>query len=152
MCRQILGAVETTPLGGQRPRYLPKPKALRGSRAAGIGYERKVGRLLSRLWPDETFSGHWFEFEDAYGRGCCQPDHFVVLDGQVLLVECKLTENPTAWEQIRGLYRPVLAAEFGLPVTGVQACKHLKRSRCPIVDVREALKIPGGDFLWHYLG
>lgn len=152
MCRQIVGVVETVPLGGQRPRYLPKVSRARGSRAAGLAYERKVGKLLERLWPGEVNSGHWFEFTDAYGQGCCQPDHFVVFPEQILLVECKLTENRSGWEQIRGLYRPVLEAEFRLPVTGVQACKHLRQTKVPILDIREALRAPGFDLLWHYLG
>lgn len=132
-----------------RPRYIPPVRRLRGTKALGISYEKKVGVYLSRLFPD-LHSGQWFEFHEDGKPGCCQMDHFVVFPSQVLLVECKLKERASAWDQI-ARYRRVLGVYFSRPVTGVQACKILSSGRRPILDIRKALTRPGGDFLWHHL-
>lgn len=132
-----------------RPSFIP-PQRGRGTKALGLAYEKKVGKVLRRLFP-EVFSGTWFEFLDDRSRWC-QIDHFVVLPGQVLLVECKLSEKDSAWSQMRDLYTPVLLSLYHRPVTRVQATKFLRSGRRPINDVREALLCPGGEFLWHHLG
>lgn len=134
-----------------RPSFIPKVKRLYGTKAKGITYEKKIGRRLGSLWP--VVSGQWFEFRDANGLGCCQTDHYVVLDDQVLLVECKLTETWVGFSQIDLLYRPILEAVYGKPVTGVMACKHLTTRVNPrlITDVRSALRVPGANFVWHCL-
>lgn len=134
----------------ERPSFIPRAK-LKGLPARGIGYERKVGKSLKRIWT-HTRSGIWFEYFDANGKGWCQPDHYVVLARQILLVECKLSEKDLAWDQMRWLYAPILEMHYKLPVTRVQACKILRSRRAIIVDVREALAQPGGEFLWHHLG
>lgn len=133
-----------------RPKYIPAPRRRpKGAKALGLTYEKRVGVYLSRLFPGLR-SGVWFEFEGPE-RGCCQMDHFVVLDEQVLLVECKLKETFKAWPQI-ARYRRVLSAYFCLPVTGVQAVRYLSSGRKPLVDIHDALRRPGRDFLWHHLG
>jgi hypothetical protein len=148
--RRIEALREVRPLEGW-PGCIPRSRGAKGSKAAGLAYERKIGALLRALWP-HTESGRWFAFEDAVGASLCQPDHFVVLDGQVLLVECKLSERTSAWDQMHGLYAPVLRHAFGLPVTCVQATKVLRHTSRVIYDVRAALAAPGSNALWHCLG
>ena len=134
-----------------RPKYIPLARGLRGSKAAGLAYEKKVGRKLRRLWPD-LVSGQWFEYSDANGVGCCQVDHYVVLDYQVVVFECKLSQTPVGFSQIDLLYRPILEMVYGKPVTGVQVCKHLREIDPRIVSkVQSALAAPGCNFLWHCL-
>lgn len=135
-----------------RPSYIPKSRRLRGSKAQGLTYEKKIGKRLAAVWPG-VHSGQWFEFEDANGHGCCQTDHFVVLEHHILLVECKLTETWVGFSQIDLLYRPVLEKFFGLPVIGVMACRHLVTRHNPrlITNVSEALPRPGVNYVWHCL-
>ena len=116
---------------------------MRGTKALGRAYEGRVGRYLRGLFGSGVHSGAWFEFIDANGPGCCQVDHYIVLEGQILLVECKLSETSRAWGQIGQLYRPVLEQYFALPVTGVQCARHLRSGQRPILDVRVALALPG---------
>lgn len=132
-----------------RPKYIPAPKRVRGTKALGLGYEKKVGKTLRQLFGD-VHSAVWFSFFDCGVAKCCQIDHFVVLSNQVLLVECKLSEKEVAWSQMRDLYAPILFKIYGQPVTRVQATKFI-RSAKPINDIREALRQPGGEFLWHHL-
>lgn len=132
-----------------RPTFIPRNRAKGGSKGAGLAYERKVGRYLGRLFP-AVKSGLWFEFLDGNGKGWCQIDHFVRLEDQVLLVECKLAEREEAWTQMSQLYVPVLERLYKLPVTQVQACKILRTRRAIIEDVRGV--VPGRKYLWHFLG
>lgn len=146
---QIVGLETCAPLAC-RPRFIPKARP-RGLKAVGIAYERKVGVLLRKIFRSVE-SGRWFEFVDCGQTRCCQVDHFVNLPNQVLLIECKLSEKDHAWEQMRNLYAPILMSLYGKPVTRVQATKILRSGKRPILDLREALLWPGGEFLWHFLG
>src|SRR4051812_24584328 len=89
-----------------RPSYIPKSRP-KGSKAVGCAYERKIGKKLKKIWPD-LVSGQWFQYVDQHGRSCCQTDHYVVLDDQVLLLECKLTQTDVAFTQMDQLYKPIL--------------------------------------------
>jgi hypothetical protein len=146
--RQLQGLVSCQVLG-TRPNCIPRSR-LKGSALRGLTYEKKVGKFLKTLFPD-LHSGQWFSYVDASGHGYCQVDHYAVLANQVLLVECKLTETPVGFAQIKDLYRPVLEQRYGLPVTGVQAARHLVSRRNLILNIRDALQQPGRDFLWHHL-
>lgn len=133
------------------PGFIPRPKGLKGSKAQGRAYEKKVARKLQRIWPG-LISGQWFEYKDSNGIGCCQVDHYVVLPEQIVLFECKLTETDYAFSQIDLLYRPVLEMMYHRPVTGVQVCKHLVQlSPRLISDVRRVVQFPGLNFVWHCL-
>lgn len=147
--RRVRGLTHVEPLAS-RPKFIPRVRALTGTKGRGLTYERKVGRVLKGYWP-HVRSGVWFAFVDRNGPGVCQVDHFVVLPDQVLLVECKLSENDMAWAQINDLYRPILGDYFGLTVTGVQATKHV-RSADALLDIRSAVAHPGATALWHCLG
>lgn len=81
-------------------------------------------KQISLIWP-EALHEQWIEFEDENGIGCCQPDHFVVLDHCGIVFESKLTQTFGAVEQINNLYRPVLELIFSRPFLGVQCCKNL---------------------------
>lgn len=146
--RIVRGLTHVEPLAA-RPKYIPRV-IVGGVKRQGLTYEKKIGRVLRGYWPHAQ-SGVWFAFVDRNGPGVCQVDHFVVLPEQVLLVECKLTENDMAWAQIKDLYGPILADYFGLTVTGVQAVKHLRNAEA-LLDVRDALRAPGACALWHCLG
>ena len=122
-CRRIKG-LKWAKAAAKAP--FPKPRATSGARAQGIRYERAVAREL----PD-AMHGVWFEFEDANGRGFCQPDLLLKRAGTVAIIECKYTWIEDAEAQIDGLYRPVVEAALGLPSVGLVICKHL-RSDTPL--------------------
>lgn len=97
----------------------------------------------------ELHSGTWLYFSDENGPGYAQPDHYVVQDNRVLLIECKLSQTPRAWVQMRKLYKPLLEMYYNLPVLCIQACRNLREDDGNIissmVDLRDGLT-------WHYIG
>jgi hypothetical protein len=132
----------------ERPTFIPKAKRLRGSRAAGMAYEKKVGKVLRILFK-EVHSARWFEYEDSARAGVCQVDHFVVLPEKIILVECKLSETEEAWSQMADLYAPILAQHYRRGVARVQAARHLRTGRKLLSDINAAK--PGQEYLWHLL-
>jgi hypothetical protein len=146
MSYELRGLVACSPLP-QRPAFIPQPRRKRGAKGLGLTFEKRVGLILARFYP-EVHSGVWFEFQDMRRRGVCQPDHYVVLANYVLLVECKLSETEDAWTQME-LYAPILEHHFGRPVARVQACKYLRSRRRTIDRPHQAL--PGQESLWHVL-
>lgn len=58
-----------------------------------------------------------------------------------------------AFSQIDRLYRPLLAHIYGVPVTGIQVCKHLtRRPARPFIECISEVVSPGRDYTWHWLG
>jgi hypothetical protein len=146
MHRVLTSLYSCQPLGS-RPNCIPKAR-LSGVKLRGLTYEKRVGAHLRSIFP-KVYSGQWFQYVDATGGGYCQPDHFIVLKNGILCIECKLTETPVGFAQIRQLYRPILEKHYGLPVVGVQAARHI-RSHKFITDIKEALT-SSRDVLWHHL-
>lgn len=74
------------------PPFVPTP--LNGSRARGLTYERKVGKLLAahcakvgwKLWDHQ-----WFAYKDNSGVKHFQPDFIIERKTDNVLVEVKLT-------------------------------------------------------------
>ncbi len=109
------------------PRANPWPKArLRGSRAAGIRFQKVVARAIPGAQANK-----WFEFLDIHGLGYCSPDILVPTKGPIYVLECKLTAVPEADLQLAHLYLPVVAYYTGREARGIVVVRHLR----PQVDV-----------------
>jgi hypothetical protein len=132
----------TSPWKGKKPR-------VRGKKAAGLRYERRVGEELARRKFDFAH-GPWLEFSDGNGRGFAQPD-FVIYDSaqRWLILEAKLSQTSAAFEQLFSLYVPLLAhLHEGVELIPVQVCRNLRNRKYPIIeDVSQAK--PG--CIWHWL-
>lgn len=146
---RVIDGLRLCTLLDQRPSCIPRPGG-KGSKALGRTYEKKIGKLVKRTYPD-LISGQWFEYYDNNGRGYCQIDHYLVFNEQVLVLECKLTQTSVAWGQMHELYKPVLEHMYKRPVTCVQVCKHVVDRTPTISELSEALAKPGSYFLWHRL-
>lgn len=136
----------------------PGPRKLRGSQAQGVAFQNRIGRFLAgqidaKRLEGQLFSDLWFMFEDANGEGFAQPDHFLLQPEQIILFECKLSQNSTAWPQMEYLYKPLLAHMFKRPVLGVQAFHRMKHEEPgrPSVSIYgpRALQFRDGA-IWHY--
>lgn len=68
-------------------------------------------------------ANQWIHFADEAGTRWCQPDGFVELPGQVLLVEFKYQHTPEAWEQLRLVYAPLLEFLLRKPVSILEVVK-----------------------------
>ena len=105
-------------------------KKVRGSRKAGLIYERKVANYLEALYPGRVRHGQWFEFEDHRGKGWCQTDVLVmpVEDGPLILIEIKLSHRPAAERKLKAMYLPVVLAVWpDTPIVRIQVCKNLTK-------------------------
>ena len=128
-CRQISGEIRTVMLTKSGP--FPPTRRAKGSHSKGLTYERKFLKFLERQLArgnisGKLFSHHWLRFIDADGPGWAQPDFFIDQSDSVLIFETKLTQTDAAWEQLDGLYGPLLESLFRKPVRKVQVCKNLR--------------------------
>lgn len=107
------------------PRF-PKVK-LTGSKAAGIAYEKRVGRQIRAEFGDswEIKTSQWIEFEDSQGSGWACPDLYMIRDDLVVCVESKLTQTKAAERQLLKLYLPLLLRIYARKVVCVQSCRNL---------------------------
>lgn len=136
-----------------QPRANPWPKArLRGSRAAGIRFQRVVARAIPEARADK-----WFEFLDTHGLGYCSPDLILPTRGPIYVLECKLTAVPEADAQLAHLYLPVVAHYTGREARGIVVVRHLRpqvdQSRVR-ADLRSCLRDATGAYfpILHWLG
>lgn len=90
-----------------RPKFIPAPKRLRGTKRLGIAYENALAKAI----PSATH-GQWFEYRDETGPGWCQTDLLLESAKRVVVVEVKLTDLQAARLQLESLYLPVLRAAF----------------------------------------
>ena len=114
-------------------------------------YQRKVVRQLRDLNLGELFAEQWIAFSDENGKGMAQPDAFILLPGQILLFECKLTQKEGAEKQVRELYQPLLEHIYGLPVVCCQVFKNIRWLGPNMVEGAEDLVGRKGYWLWHNL-
>lgn len=124
----------------------------RGSKGAGLRYERAVARALPM-----AEHGRWFEFCDQFGLGWCSPDLILKGRGQVYVLEVKLSDTRMADAQLGGLYLPILAKVYGLPIRGVVITRHLSPEtplHRVVSTLKEALsRASEADFpILHWLG
>lgn len=121
-----------------RPPAYAVERKWRGSKRAGILFERKVGEKLDELYPNMVLHNCWVEYYDSiYGVRTCSPDHLIVdvEEGVVTIVECKLSHTRDAWEQINNVYKPVVEKLLpGFVVRGIEVCKHFT-SGIPYPDI-----------------
>ena len=110
------GYVEHPRLELQQPQFI-KLHRVKGARAAGMAYERKVQRYLLDTFPHHYVASPWFTFISNGGakRKWCQPDGLLIdiRNGLITIVEVKLRHTSDAWWQTRQLYLPVLQRLFG---------------------------------------
>jgi hypothetical protein len=105
------------------PPDFAKARRLRGSKALGLTYERKLARVL----PKGTRHGQWFAYCVDGKVRFCQPDFLLVGRSELAVLEAKLADVTAASEQLRGLYVPVLKAAYGKRVLPVIVARSLSR-------------------------
>jgi hypothetical protein len=114
-CRQTIELSEAEKCQG--------PRGLRGARTAaqkwGLRYEKLVAKRT------EGLHGQWWKFRDLNGEGYCQTDIVLTLDGRAYVLEVKLTDVDEAYDQLRGLYLPVVSMALAKPTFGIVVVRHL---------------------------
>lgn len=123
-----------------KPSWVPRSRP-RGSKAAGLAYERSVARSIPA-----AMTGLWFAYADRGGPGWCAPDMVLQTPWGVLVIEAKLTDVPEAYTQVRKLYMPVLDEALNQRVLGIVICRGLTPQRYGQVteSLSEALAVARG--------
>lgn len=91
--------------------YGRTPTRLRGSAAqrAGIRYERKVIKFLSKEFGDNFTPSQWFRYANFINAPrFCQVDGLIRLNNLLIVCEIKVNFSSDAWWQLRHLYEPVV--------------------------------------------
>lgn len=101
---------------------------VRGRRADGIKYEKRVQEWLRRTRSNTYVASPWFHFSSiAFQDRWCQPDglDLDVNRGVATVVEIKLQHTAKAWWQLRSLYEPVVTEWLGKnwSVAILEVCK-----------------------------
>jgi len=66
----------------------------------------------------------WVRFTDQAGQHWCQPDGVLEMDSGLIIIEFKYQHTVDAWQQLRLLYEPVLAALHpGRPLSVLEIVK-----------------------------
>lgn len=150
MSRQVAGLLTARRLDGKPP-CIPASRARKGSKAYGLKFERAVAERTGGR------HGQWFSFVDANGPGYCQTDVLLGLDGQVVVLECKLTEVEEARRQLMHLYLPVVGRALHRRTVGIVVVRHLtKESNVAnvVTSLGAALKVASESFAptLHWIG
>lgn len=116
-----------------------------GAKGRGLRFERTVAKFLP-----QALHGQWFKFLDNNGPGYCSPDIlFQGPEGELFLVECKLTDWALADKQMEELYLPILKRLFFGEIRQIVVAKYLtpwtERSRV-VGSWEEALLHPAPVF------
>lgn len=125
----------------------PKGKDLNSAQKAGKTFERKVIKEIQKRLKGngiKFFPAEWLEFYDSAGFGMAQPDIFLTLpNGSLVIVEVKLTQKDLAWEQLEGLYAPLLRQLFSpRKIFLIQAFKRLKDPRkIKFIEIEDMLNL-----------
>ena len=106
------GAVRVAELSLHKPPFIAPPRT-RGSKAAGVRYERRAQSVLQDRYGDLYVRSPWFHFLSTTWRWC-QPDGLLVdiARGKITIIEIKLKHTSDAWWQTRRLYEPVVKKVF----------------------------------------
>ncbi len=113
-----------------------------------------MGREL-RLRSLPFIHSQWFEFLDAkLGRGFAETDYILERDGEVILLEVKLTGGAYGKLQMLWLYKPILEVVYRKPVRCLLVCRNPTQG-CPEPFVDSVEAFLAGELelaTWHWMG
>lgn len=97
----------------------------------------------------------WVEWHKTDGtKGFAEPEGWIELDNEIILIECKLTGIPFGHEQMEMTYKPLL--EFLFPHKRVR-CLMICRHVCPdtpgpfVQNIEDFLQGDLSIATWHFL-
>lgn len=94
------------------PRFGGRKNRQSRAQRAGVAYERKAQDWLEELYPDTYVRSPWiaFRLKGEPMMRYCQPDGVVIdiVESKLTIIEIKLRHMPEAYQQITGIYEPVL--------------------------------------------
>ena len=100
----------------------PPPAAGRGSKAAGLRFEREIGKILLRAKPEEA--AYFFQKVFSTPDGLKIPDHYLLFPTFGIVYETKLTFKPKAKSQLLE-YADILSSYYCRPFRSALVCRNL---------------------------
>lgn len=96
----------------------------------GLRYENRVEKELARHVAEGRFRrlehNPWFTFSDQYGTANCSPDFLLHTEnGNIIIVEVKLTWVEVAIHKLNDLYNPVISAALDAPCYPLIICRNI---------------------------
>lgn len=136
-----------------RPLSIRRSRA-RGAKAHGVRYEKAFAERVR-----DSVHGQWFEWQDGSGKHWCQTDLLFRRQGALVVAECKYSWTLEGFQQLEGLYLPLLRALAPeLEVLGFQVCRRLLsevKGITVVGDIPSALAACRAGKRWvtlHWLG
>ncbi len=113
----LTNEVVSAKIQGLAPQFVKNRKGkVKGLKAKGIRYEKRLQLYLSDEYGDNYLPSPWVQYQLSGVRypKWCQPDGllFNLREGLITVVEAKLKHVPEAWRQMDQLYVPVLRSIF----------------------------------------
>lgn len=134
------------------PPFLRKTKP-RGRKRQGVKYEAAGQALLADRFGGAYLPSPWIRFTDSGGQHWCQPDGLLDTPHGLIIVEFKYQHTLDAWQQLRLLYEPVVAALHpGRPIAVLEIVKWYDCAVAfpePVRLVADISKHQGRDFGVH---
>lgn len=118
----------------RKPPGVPLKRQPSRAQRAGIRYEQSLAEAIPI-----ADHGVWWHFADRNGPGWCQTDLIIRGLRADLVLEAKYTYTDEAWDQLEGLYLPVVAKALRRPTLGIQVCKRFLSGVGPSVAVANDL-------------
>lgn len=100
----------------ERPFFIKEVKRRKGPKRDGQRYEAKIHEIFGGRYGERWLPGPWFEFHVDLGAvEYCQPDALFwhPAERRVVVCEVKLQHTTDGFEQLHGLYLPVVQAWLG---------------------------------------
>jgi len=102
---------------------------VRGRRAQGIRYEKKVHEHFEAIYGEHYVPSLWLQFgSDGSPMRYCQPDALLIdiERGIITVIEVKYQHTSDAWYQVNQLYLPVLRRMFPSDLWEFKRCEVVK--------------------------
>jgi hypothetical protein len=120
----------------------------------GLRYENRVEKQLAWHVTQKRFKrlehNPWFTFSDQFGTANCSPDFLLhTEDGNIIIVEVKLTWVEVAIHKLMDLYQPVISEALQAPCYPLIICRNLTpKAPAPALTLSGAIMSPFRLLLW----
>ena len=102
---------------------MPSKEKWSNAQKQGKLYEKRALAKIAEA--GQLTRNPWIEFLDDEGWRLCQPDGVLEVDGQTIVLEMKLRQREAAYDELLGLYMPVVERWMKDDVAGLVVCRAL---------------------------
>ena len=115
----------------ERTTYSPPRSKMTRIQKVGKRYEKRALEAIAKL-EGKLERNPWIEFHDSAGARIIQPDGIWHTPSGVIVLEMKKTQTAAGYDELEGLYMPVVEALLRKPVAGLLVCGALRWREQPL--------------------